>query len=122
MTRAKDSTALQLLTRDDAPPPPDWRPDKFEAYFGGPIGNIYHTAQGYKRRGFGATTAIPPKPVAVKAVMDFLSANGGWYTSLEISARIGMKAGNVLTSLRLDGKIRGEKKGNVYIYSRLENE
>jgi hypothetical protein len=97
-------------------------PDKFEAYFGGPIGNIYHTAQGYKRRGFGAATTIPPKPVAVKAVMDFLASNDGWYTSVEISTQIKMKAGNVLTSLRLEGKVRGEKKGHVYIYSRLENE
>jgi hypothetical protein len=123
MPRPKDSTALQLVIRDDAPPPPDWSPDKFEAYFGGPIGNIYHTAQGYKRRGFGTSTTIPPKPVAVKAVLDFLENNSGWYTSVAISTRIGMKAGNVMTTLRIDGRVQAQKKGtNVYIYSRLESE
>jgi hypothetical protein len=122
MPRPKNSKALQLVARDDAPPPPDWKPDKFETYFGGPIGNIYHTAQGYKRLGFGATAGIPPKPaVAIRAVLEFLASNDGWHSSAEISARINMKAGNAVTSLRLNGKIQGEKKGNVYIYSRIEN-
>jgi hypothetical protein len=121
MPRRGTETALQLITRDDPPPPKDWVPDKFEERFGGPIGTIYHTAQGYKRLGFGATTSVPAKPVAVKAVMDFLATNHGWYTSIEISRAIGMKAGNVLTVLRAEGKVSSRRESHIYVYCGRKN-
>jgi hypothetical protein len=120
MARAKNSTALQLVTEDDPPPPSDHVPDRFESLFG-VVGNTYSTTEGRKRSGLSSSSSVPSKPVATSAVMDFLHANEGWHTSLEITTRIGMKAGNVLTVLRQEGKILGEKKGHVYIYSRIEN-
>jgi hypothetical protein len=123
MPRPKDSTAIMLEIKDDAPPPLDWVPDRLEAIVGSPVGSRYHIGNGrYKRLSCTSVASKSPRHVVRAAAMHFLTNNSGEFTSLEISAQIDMHAGDVLTALRQAGQISAVKRNGKYYYSRLENE
>jgi hypothetical protein len=126
MPRPKNVEALQQECLSPGEPPAhDHAPDRFEELFGA-VGGAYRSRSTGKieRIGLGATTNDPPRDLVRKRALEWLNENPGWHTSLEISANIKMKAGDLLTHLRHAGKIQARKhpKGIGYEYSRLENE
>lgn len=101
----------------EPPTPADWIPDRFEARFGSPIGNNYHTGGGEYSRIKNILERATDGPIARKEIMKFLSKNPGKkFASEEVTNAIGMSASGSLTYLRNRGDINGIRRGGKYLY------
>lgn len=98
-------------------PPKGWKPDRFEQIYG-IVGRNHCIGDGRYDQIKGLPARETVGPIAKEASLKFLAEHPGqWFSSEQVTKAVGMACGGPLTTLRIEGRVRFEKRESKYYHT-----